>query len=85
MNPPSILMLIRLQRAVEAARAASEALGDLTDVISSNGLNDAQQELLEDEVINLALGDPLRDGLEPRAIGMDQLKALLNALHWEQP
>jgi hypothetical protein len=78
-------MLQALQHAVAAQRAVHETLNDLEDVITSNGLNEAQQDLLSEEVADLALGDPLIDGLTDRPVGMEQLEQLLRALQAEAP
>jgi hypothetical protein len=85
MNSPSNRMLQALQLAVAAQRAVHETLNDLEDAITSNGLNEAQQELLAEEVTDLALGDPLIDGLIDRPVSREDLESILRALAAEAP
>jgi hypothetical protein len=84
-KPASERLLQALQRAVDAQRAAREALDDLASEIAPNGLNEQQEELLAEEVATLELGDPVRDGLTPRPASMQDLKSLLNTLYWVRP
>jgi hypothetical protein len=77
MIPANQTQLRLLRRAVKAQQAAHEALDDLRDSLTVNGLNEQQAETLREEVIDLALS--------PEVINMAHLQRLRDAIYWENP